>query len=191
MFTFVEEGTANGDAGWVLTTNNPITLGTTSLVFAQFSGTGQIIAGAGLTKTGNTIDVVGTTNRVTVNADSIDISAAYLGQASITTVGTITTGTWTGTAVAVANGGTGATTAAAARTNLGATTKYAADLGAITAGAELVVTHNLGTTDVIIQVRASGGAIEEFDTRVISANTVGITSAISYAAAAYRIVVIG
>lgn len=37
MFTFVEEGTANGDEGWVLTTNNPITLGTTSLTFTQFS----------------------------------------------------------------------------------------------------------------------------------------------------------
>lgn len=37
MYTWVEEGTANGDSGWVLTNNNPITLGTTALVFAQFS----------------------------------------------------------------------------------------------------------------------------------------------------------
>ena len=45
MFTFVTEGTANGDSGWVLTTNDTITLGTTGLVFAQFSGAGQITAG--------------------------------------------------------------------------------------------------------------------------------------------------
>jgi len=37
MYTFVEEGTANGDEGWVLTTNNPITLNTTALTFSQFS----------------------------------------------------------------------------------------------------------------------------------------------------------
>lgn len=40
-------------------------------------------------------------------------------QNNITQVGTITSGVWTGTAIAVANGGTGATTAANARTNLG------------------------------------------------------------------------
>lgn len=40
MFTFVEEGTANGDKAFALTTNNPITLNTTALVFAQFSGGG-------------------------------------------------------------------------------------------------------------------------------------------------------
>lgn len=43
----------------------------------------------------------------------------WTGATSITTLGTITSGTWTGTAVAVANGGTGATTASDARTNLG------------------------------------------------------------------------
>jgi hypothetical protein len=110
MFTFVEEGTVNADSGWVLSTNNPIVVGSTSLTFAQFSGAGQITAGAGLTKTGNTIDAVGTSNRITVNADSIDIASTYVGQTSITTLGTITTGTWNGTTVAVANGGTGVTT---------------------------------------------------------------------------------
>jgi cytolysin (calcineurin-like family phosphatase) len=38
---------------------------------------------------------------------------------SLATVGTITSGVWSGTAVAVEKGGTGATTASAARTNLG------------------------------------------------------------------------
>ena len=110
LFTFVEEGTLGADTGWVLTTNNPIVLGSTALAFTQFSGVGQLVAGAGLTKTGNSVDAVGTNNRITVNADSIDIAATYVGQTSITTLGTITTGTWNGTAIAVANGGSGATT---------------------------------------------------------------------------------
>lgn len=40
MFVFAEEGTANDDTGWVLSTNDPITVGTTALDFVQFSGPG-------------------------------------------------------------------------------------------------------------------------------------------------------
>ncbi len=106
-FTFAEEGTANGDNGYVLSTNGAITLGTTAITFEQFSGAGQITAGNGLTKSGNTIDAVGTSNRITVAADTIDISTSYVGQETITTLGTIATGTWAATDVAVAHGGTG------------------------------------------------------------------------------------
>lgn len=76
MAVWVTEGTTNGDTGWVLTTNDPITLGTTGLSFTQFSGSGQITAGAGLTKTGNTIDVVAGSSKLTVAADSIDVNEA-------------------------------------------------------------------------------------------------------------------
>jgi len=54
---FVEEGTANADQGYVLTNDGAITVGTTALTFTQFTGLGQITAGDGLTKTGNTINV--------------------------------------------------------------------------------------------------------------------------------------
>lgn len=57
MFTWATEGTAFADSGWVLTTNDAIVLGTTALTFQQFSGAGQITAGAGLTKSGNTLAV--------------------------------------------------------------------------------------------------------------------------------------
>jgi len=110
LFTFIEEGTANADSGWVLTTDGSITVGSSSLAFSQFSGAGQITAGAGLTKTSNTLDVVGTANRITVNADSVDIASTYVGQATITTLGTIGTGVWNGSTIGVAYGGTGATT---------------------------------------------------------------------------------
>jgi phage-related tail fiber protein len=76
-FTFVEAGTVNGDSGFVLSTDNPITLGTTALTFVQFSGAGQITAGNGMTKTGNSLDIVtASAARIVVNADSIDLATA-------------------------------------------------------------------------------------------------------------------
>lgn len=142
MFCFVEEGTVNADCGFVLTTNDPITLGTSALDFALFSASGTLIAGNGLSKNGYTLevnvaaaggieivsdnlqlksslagagltyasgvlDIVGTANRITVNADSIDIASTYVGQTSITTLGTISSGTWQGTVVSPTYGGTG------------------------------------------------------------------------------------
>jgi hypothetical protein len=109
-FVFVEQGTTQADTGWVCTADQGGTLGTTSVPWTQFSSAASYVAGAGLTLTGNVFDVVGTANRITVNADSIDIAATYVGQTSITTLGTVTTGAWNGAAVGVAYGGTGATT---------------------------------------------------------------------------------
>ena len=106
-FTFTEEGTSNADNGYVLSTNGSITLGTTSINFEQFSGAGQISAGNGLTKTGNTIDAVGTANKISVSADAITIANTYVGQTSITTLGTIATGTWNGSVIGEVYGGTG------------------------------------------------------------------------------------
>lgn len=77
MFMFVVEGTLNADTGWVLSTNDPITLDTTALTFVQFSVVSAVIDGDGLVKTGNVLDVVGTTDRIVANANSIDISSTF------------------------------------------------------------------------------------------------------------------
>ena len=106
-FTFVEEGTLNANNGFVCTNTGSITIGTTAISWIQFSGAGEIIAGNGLTKSGNQLDVVGTANRISVSADSVDIAATYAGQSSITTLGTIGTGTWQGTVIDPTYGGTG------------------------------------------------------------------------------------
>lgn len=57
VFVFVEEGTVNGDTGWVVTSNNPITLGTDPVVWTQFSASATISAGYGLEQTGNLFNV--------------------------------------------------------------------------------------------------------------------------------------
>ena len=90
MFCFVEEGNINSDTGFVLSSpNGVVTLGTDDLVFAQFSRSAAIIAGNGLVKTGSILDVIGTASRISVSADAIDIDSGYVGQTSITTLGTI------------------------------------------------------------------------------------------------------
>jgi hypothetical protein len=105
-FTFVENGTLFGNTGWVQT-EEVLTVGTDIVIWQQFSGTGTFTAGNGLTITGTEFNVVGTADRITVGIDSIDIASTYVGQTSITTLGTIGTGTWQGTIVSPTYGGTG------------------------------------------------------------------------------------
>jgi hypothetical protein len=140
-FTFVEDGSVNQNAGFVVTTK-VVDVGTTAIDWTLFSASGTLIAGDGLVKSGYTLavnvasdggieinsdslrlksslagdgltyadgvlSIGGTSNRIVVNADSIDIDAAYVGQTSITTLGTITSGTWNGNTIGSGYGGTG------------------------------------------------------------------------------------
>ena len=205
MFVFVEEGNTWADSGWLLTNDVvPITLGTTALTFVQFSAAGQSIAGAGLTKTGNQIDVVGTADRIVANTDSIDIASTYAGQISITTLGTIGTGTWEATDVGVAHGGTGASTAGDARINLGAggtrgpgvsapvlTRMVAVNIGDTT-NTSYAITHGLGTRDVLVQVY-DAATYENVVTDIVRTDTNSVTISFSVAPAlnAYRVVITG
>ena len=106
MFTFIEQGTVNADNAFVCTSNKgSAVVGTNNLAFTQFSGAGQITAGDGLDKSGNTLSVDLKSNGGLV-IESTEI-AVDLAASSIT--GTL----------AVSDGGTGATSASAARTALG------------------------------------------------------------------------
>jgi hypothetical protein len=81
----VEEGTTQQDTQWVCTNNNPIIIGTTNIIFVQFGGAGTYTADeTTLHLSGNVFSIIST----------------YVGQTSITTLGTVTTGTWSATAIA-------------------------------------------------------------------------------------------
>ncbi len=105
-FVFVEQGTVNAENGFVCTSNKgSAVVGTNNLTFAQFSGAGQITTADGLQKTGNTISVDLKANGGLVIESSevaVDLAASSI----------------TGT-LAISDGGTGATSASAARTALG------------------------------------------------------------------------
>ena len=104
-FVFVEQGTTSADSGFVLTTDGSITVGSTALSFTQFSGAGQITAGNGLQKSGNTLSA-----DLKANGGLVIESAEIALKLDATSI--------TGT-LAISDGGTGATSASAARTALG------------------------------------------------------------------------
>jgi hypothetical protein len=88
-FVFVEQGTANADNGYVFTHEGTPTVGTTALTVGQFSGAGQITAGAALSKTGNQLDVEVDDNTIEIVADALQLKNLGITDAKIA-VGTIT-----------------------------------------------------------------------------------------------------
>jgi hypothetical protein len=145
--------------------------------------------------------VSGTAGRITVtpigdNEYQVDVASAYVGQATIVTVGTIGTGVWQGTEIGVAYGGTGATTAAGARANLGATGRYTGTIGNGSATSITITqaTHGLAS-DTRIQVAvydASSGDEVYPGVSVDNSNgTVTLTFAVAPTTNQYRVVLIG
>jgi len=74
-FVFVEEGAIGADNGYVFTHTGAPTMGSTALPVSQFSGAGQITAGAALSKIGNQLDVNVDNSSIEVNADALRIKA--------------------------------------------------------------------------------------------------------------------
>lgn len=102
---------------------------------------------------GTVTSVSGTTNRITSTGGAtpvIDISASYVGQSSITTLGTIGTGVWNGTAIAVANGGTGQTTYTNGQLLIGNTTGNTLTKATLTAGTNIAITNGTGSITVAV-----------------------------------------
>ena len=88
-FTFVEEGTANSDNGYTFTHNGIPTLtdntlsNNTELPVSQFSGAGQVVAGAALVKAGNTLDVNVDNASIAVVSDALQVKAGGITNAML------------------------------------------------------------------------------------------------------------
>lgn len=98
-FTFVEHGTNNANNGYICTIPAVGTLGTTPVTWAQFSGAGQITAGTGMSKSGNTLNVnTASSARIVVGADDIDLAttgviASTYKSVTVDSYGRVTAGT--------------------------------------------------------------------------------------------------
>ena len=149
-FVFVEKGTVNGNNGFVCTTDVAV-VGTNALTFTQFSGAGQVIAGDGIQKSGNTLSLDLKANSgviISITELAIDLSASSI-------AGTL----------AIGDGGTGATTASAALTNLGFS-NYGKTLIDDADAAAARATLGLGSisTQAANSVAITGGSIQNLTT---------------------------
>lgn len=194
-YVWVEQGTVNADTGWTCTVDQGFAFGSAAIPWTQFSSAGSAIAGAGLTKTGNQIDAIGTAGRILVQADNIDIDSSYVGQATITTLGTVATGTWNATTISVAKGGTGQTSAKLAReTGLVATGYYSSSThGASSTISITAATHGLrGVMGLIVQCQiAATGVVIMPDITVDASGNVTVTFSVSQSANTILTTIIG
>ena len=171
-FYFVSAGTSAG-TGWVLTnegtgTNEDIKIGTDPVEFTQFSGSGAYVNGNGISISGNTISaVVQGTEGMQLTSGGIGVNA--------------------GTGLEF-NGSTGALQVT--DYNI-ITKKYAETIGDAT-NTTFTVTHNLGTTDVMVTIFDTSSMAEVFaDVVHTSDSVVTVSFAVAPSTNAFRVVVIG
>jgi hypothetical protein len=194
-YTFVSGGSTNASSGWTANIAAGGTLGVTAVPWTQFSQAGSVSAanvGTGA------LGVFKQKNGTSFEFYSIDdtTSVDVIKTGDVLTFAVLPAGinmnNLGGGPLSVANGGTNATTASAARTNLGATTKYAALVGN-GADTEFTLTHALNTLDVIVQVRKNSAprSVVEPDIEIIDVNNVKVSFNLAPSTDQYRVVIVG
>ena len=103
-------------------------------------------AGNGLTFNNGVLAVGGTSDRITIGADSIDIASTYVGQNSITTLGTISSGAWQGTTIGAPYGGTGQSS-------------YSVGDLLVATASNALSKLNIGTAGQVLQVAGNGTSL--------------------------------
>lgn len=128
------------------------------------------IAGNGLSFSSGILTVGGTSDRITVGSDTVDIASTYVGQSSITTVGTIANGTWQGTVVSPTYGGTGVNNGASTVTLGGNLT---------TSGAHNTTLTTTGTTSITLPTTGTLATLTNSETisnKTITNSSIGSTN---------------
>ena len=80
---FVQEGSANGDTGYVCTNDGDVTVGTTAITFVQFTGAGQLSGGDGIDITGSTISVNVDDSSIEISSDALQVKAGGITNAML------------------------------------------------------------------------------------------------------------
>jgi len=201
-YVFVESGTVNANAGFFVTTpttNTGFTYGTNNVSWTQFTGAGEITAGTGLSKSGNTLSLSSPVTVANGGTGATTLTGIIKGNGTsaftVATSGTdyvIPSGNVaTATALATARNINGVSFNGTANITIPATVKYATNVGD-GSSTSYTITHSLGTTDVITQVyTVSGGAVVECDVVNTSTSVVTLTFATAPSSSQYRVVVIG
>jgi len=173
-FTFIEQGTAYADTGWVCTSNAGGTLGTTPITWVQFAGVGSYTAGTGLTLTGTQFSITNTA----VAASSYG-SATQVGTFSVNAQGqlTLAANTTVTPAVGSITGlGTGVATALAVNTGTaGAFVLFNGALGTPSSG---TVTNLTGTASININGTVGATTTNTGAFTTVAATTVTATTGI-------------
>jgi hypothetical protein len=180
MFVFIEEGTTNDNTGWVLTTNNPITLNTTALVFAQFSGAGTYSASNGVLLTGSNFTFAPRSGYgLQTGSSGAEIKLATTSGLNLSS----------DLAVGAGNGISVLTNTVAIDSSV-VVSKYAANVGDGSA-TSITITHNLGTRDVIVSVYEATGSYAEVicDVNHATTNTITLLFSVAPTLNQYRVVV--
>lgn len=182
MFVFIEQGTTNDNTGWVLTTDNPITLNTTALTFAQFSGAGTYSASNGVLLTGSNFTFAPRSGYgLQTGSSGAEIKLATTSGLNLTT--DLAVGA--GLGISVLTNTVAIDTAVVVR-------KYGVDVGD-GAATSYTITHNLGTRDVQVTVYDNSGPYAEVicDVNHATTNTITLLFSVAPTSNQYRVVVQG
>jgi hypothetical protein len=163
-FTFVESGATNADTGWVCTTNNPVVVGTTQIIWAQFSGAGSYTAGNALSLNGTQFNVL-TDGNIGVNGSNqlFIVSGATLVTPNI--------GNATGNSLTISGNGVLSATTVNATGNVLAGN---VNSNAAVTGVTITATGNLNGNNATI-TNAVAAASGEFTGNVTTGNVSGTT----------------
>jgi hypothetical protein len=181
-YVFVEQGTVNADTGWVCTNNAPVTLGTTNIVWVQFSGAGTYTANNGVVLNGSVFSFAPESGKgLQTGSSGAAIKLATTSGLNVTT--DLAVGA--GLGISVLTNTVAIDTAVVVR-------KYGADVGD-GAATSYTITHNLGTRDVQVTVYDNSSPYAEVicDVNHATTNTITLLFSVAPTSNQYRVVVQG